>query len=290
MEKKLPPVQVGRYHLNTDFRIKHYIDMELQDVERHYHEFYECIFFYAGDITYSVENRTYYPAAGDVLLINIAQFHKPIMRSATPPYDRISLFLDKNFVTKLSGEGIDFVSLFESKAGCLLHLEDDDSWTAKALLAKLTPLAVNRQEYGSELLIRCYITELLVCLGKTMVQHPPIGSAKGVSPRISTIKSYVEKNLTKDLSLDGIAAQFHLSKYHLSHEFKSHTGMSLYAYIIKLRLAKACEMLRSGYHPGDVFLDCGFNDISVFNRAFKKEFGMTPKKYVATLYKMNDME
>lgn len=290
MEKSLPPFQAGRYHLNTDYRIKHYIDMEIQDVERHYHEFYECIFFYAGDITYSVENRTFYPAPGDVLLINIAQFHKPTMRSASPPYDRISLFLDKNFVTKLSGDGIDFVNLFESKSGCLLHLEEEESWTAKALLTKLTPLAVDRQAYGSELLIRCYITELLVCLGKNLARHPVDSPAQGFSPRISTIKTYVEKNLSGDLTLDNIAATFHLSKYHLSHEFKKHTGMSLYAYIIKLRLAKACEMLRNGYNPTDIFHDCGFNDISVFNRAFKKEFGMTPKKYAMNLYQMSDME
>lgn len=275
--------QSGRYYLNADYRIAHYIDTEVMDIERHYHEFYECIFFLSGDVAYWVGSRCYYLSPGDVLLINAAQIHVPKMQSAIPPYDRISLFLDKGYVNSLSDGETEFVALFERGDSVLLHLPDEEFWAAKAIISKLQNCYANPPSFGRQLLSRCYITELLICFGQNLLQ----GAGDDLSPtpnsRIHMIKDYVAMNLKNELSLDILSKEFHLSKYYLAHEFKKHTGMSPYSYIIKRRLVKAGELLRSGYPGKEVCSQCGFNDIDVFNRAFKKEFGLTPRQYCRSM-------
>ena len=280
------PFQVGRYRLDVDFRIEHYIDTEIMDIERHYHEYYECIFFYSGDIAYSVGNRTYFPVPGDVILINVAQIHVPKMQSAMPPYDRISLFLSKWLVRKISDTETDFLTLFEKKDGNLVHLTKEELWAAKTILAKLRNLHVNDSAFGSSLLAKCYITELLITIGRACSEETDaVDGSRIAENRICQVKEYISKNIAQDLSLDSLAATFHLNKYYISHEFKDHTGMSLYSYILKRRLAKASEELRDGHSPNEICSECGFGDVNALNRAFKKEFGLTPRQYVQSFRK-----
>lgn len=274
--------QVGRYHLNSNYRIEHYVDTEMKDIERHYHEYYECLFFYSGDVSYWVGNHCHDISPNDVLLLNVAEVHLPKMRSASPPYDRISLSLDKGFVQDLSREGVDFTALFDSKGGRIIHTTVAQSWEIKALLSKLENSRDSEALFGQRLLCNCYITELLIVLARAIMEDPVIFSS-GSDDRIRAIKDYVSQNLSEDLSLDAIAANFHLSKYHLSHEFTKHTGMSLHAYIVCRRLVKAKECIRSDISLRETCAQCGFNDVTTLNRAFKKEFGMTPTQYYETL-------
>ena len=67
------------------------------------------------------------------------------------------------------------------------------------------------------------------------------------------------------------------------HLFKEETGYTLYNYILKKRVMKASDLLKSGMLAGEVCAQCGFGDYSSFVRAFKKEFQLSPKQY----YKSN---
>lgn len=284
METRQANFQSGRYSLEANFRIAHYIDTEIMDIERHDHPYYECIFFFSGDVAYWVGNQCYYPEPGDVLLLNIAQVHIPKMQSATPPYDRITLFLDKTLLLLLSDAYIDFTSLFESPNGRLIHLPNDDGWRIKSILSKIQNCyGDNSTSFGNHLLLRCHITELLIYLGRLLPHTPADISSMNGKNKIYQIKEYIAKNLDVELSLDELAQRFHMSKYHMAHEFQKQTGISPYSYIIKRRLAKAQELLRSGYAVKETGTRCGFHDDRAFSRAFKKEYGATPTQYLHDL-------
>jgi len=68
-----------------------------------------------------------------------------------------------------------------------------------------------------------------------------------------------------------------VSKYHLSHEFSSIVGTSVYRYIMLKRLLIAKQMLSSGISPGAVCINCGFGDYANFFRAFKAQYGISPR-------------
>ena len=73
-----------------------------------------------------------------------------------------------------------------------------------------------------------------------------------------------------------ILDHFFVSKYYLSHEFKNAVNTSLYRYIIMKRLNEAYELLSQGKPANEVCATCGFGNYTVFFRAFKTEFGISP--------------
>ena len=72
------------------------------------------------------------------------------------------------------------------------------------------------------------------------------------------------------------------------HKFKACTGYTLHNYINNKRLIKANELIRNGISMSEAAQQCGFNDYSSFVRAFKRQFGLSPKNYlkqINSLYK-----
>lgn len=75
------------------------------------------------------------------------------------------------------------------------------------------------------------------------------------------------------LTIDQLAEQFFVSKYHLMHEFSQKTGTSIYRYLMQQRLHAVCELLEQGTVPNEAYLQCGFKDYANFYRAFRSAYG-----------------
>ncbi len=90
-------------------------------------------------------------------------------------------------------------------------------------------------------------------------------------------RRYVREHLADKISLDDVAAHVHLSRSYVSSMFHQQTGEGLFEYILRLRLERACELLRESDAPlCDIAAACGFEDQSYFTRAFRKARGVTP--------------
>ena len=98
--------------------------------------------------------------------------------------------------------------------------------------------------------------------------------------KLKLVLEYIGEHFCEELSLDSLAERFYVSKYHLSHTFQSAVGTSVYRYIILKRLLMAKQMLAGGIPAGVVCRSCGFKDYANFFRAFKSEYGISPKAYV----------
>ena len=94
---------------------------------------------------------------------------------------------------------------------------------------------------------------------------------------VRRVVDYIADNYREAITLAGLAQLVSLSETGLSRLFRSVTGMSCIDYVIEYRLSQAMTMLRSSEKPViEIAYETGFNNISYFNRTFKKHFGQTP--------------
>ena len=98
--------------------------------------------------------------------------------------------------------------------------------------------------------------------------------------------SYIDKNLHSKITLECLAVECGLSKDYLSQLFKKITGFTVTEYIKKRRLTSAKMLLDRGTTLSDAAYGLGFCSESYFISCFKKEYGITPKEYVASKGKL----
>ncbi len=96
---------------------------------------------------------------------------------------------------------------------------------------------------------------------------------------INDIIAYIDKNITETLTLDILAKNFGVSTSYLSHQFKTHTGVSVFRYIKLKRLNLAKNYYESGLSLTEAAISAGFAEYSLFYKAYRKEFGESPSKY-----------
>lgn len=88
---------------------------------------------------------------------------------------------------------------------------------------------------------------------------------------------YIESHLDSQIRLEDAAAAAGFSKYYFHRIFKQETGLSLYKYIRKRRLAQAASLLFNSRIPVlDIAVGLCFESQEAFTRAFKKRYGMPP--------------
>ena len=111
-----------------------------------------------------------------------------------------------------------------------------------------------------------------------------LGIALGFKPearynrKVIDLITYINENISSDLSIDLLADHFFLSKYHMMRIFKNETGYSIHQYISEKRILQAKTLIMSGVPATNACLECGFKDYSSFSRAFKNQMGMLPSE------------
>ena len=264
-----------------DFECHHYCDTIPPAVDFHEHEFYEVFFFISGNVTYNIEGRTYLLRTGDILLTDNQDIHRPYITPGKP-YERYVLWITPDFLNFLQKYGSNLSDCFTDASRKKYKLIRPDSSLAVQLKNQLDKIIANRDDrsFGSEILEVIYIVEFMVYLNRAYFDTSDI-IRKDVTEneKINRVVEYINDNLSEDLTLEKLAEICFISKSYLSHQFKTYTGMTLMQFIIKKRLTAARNMIRSGMPATDACMLCGFNDYSNFHKAFKKEFGRSPKEF-----------
>ena len=100
--------------------------------------------------------------------------------------------------------------------------------------------------------------------------------------RVTRTVRMIESNPEAGLTLGSLAREARLSRYHFLRIFERLTGLTPHQYVLRTRLREAAIRLTTeSTKVLDIALDCGFGDVSNFNRAFRAEFGVSPRSYRA---------
>lgn len=267
--------------VRPDFECYHYLDQVAPEVDFHEHEFYEVFFFLSGNVSYNIEGRTYLLRPGDILLTDNKDIHKP---EVTPgkPYERYVVWITPEFLQEQEKYGPNLTDCFKDASRKEYKLIRPDGKAVAHLKSILDKILECREssEFGSSTLEYIYLNEFMVFLNRAYFSTPDtIPEDITENKKINKVVAYINENLAEDLSLDRLAEVCFISKSYLSHQFKQYTGLSLVQFIIKKRLTVARNMIQEGTPVMEACMECGFNDYSNFHKAFKKEFGVSPKEF-----------
>ena len=98
--------------------------------------------------------------------------------------------------------------------------------------------------------------------------------------RTKIILSYIDENYKEAISITDIASYCGFSESHFMRFFKNTMGVSFVTYLNDFRLNIAARLLStSDENILSIAENCGFFNLSYFNRSFKKKFGVTPGEY-----------
>ncbi len=92
--------------------------------------------------------------------------------------------------------------------------------------------------------------------------------------------NYIEKNYAKDITLARVANEISVNYYYLSRLFKNEINMNFKEYLTQKRLSMSLILLKDVSNKiYDVAKKCGYNNVNIFNEAFKKHYGVTPMEF-----------
>ncbi|SFG10293.1 AraC-type DNA-binding protein [Lachnospiraceae bacterium C7] len=265
-------------YLDSNFKIFHLVDQDMKSINFHYHNFHKILIFLSGNVTYSIEGRSYNLQSNDIVFVNAGEVHRPVVHDASP-YERIIIYISKDYLNDYSQDNNDlslcFKQAYENKSH-VLRVHSFNNSKLGQITHELED-SFKSIDYANELYHNILFLEFMIQLNRASI-HNGIEYIKNSSSneKIVDILNYVNEHLTEDINIDTLANSFYLSRYYLMHSFKEETGYTIGNYITTKRLLLAKDLIASGMPITTACYECGFKNYSTFSRAYKKNFNSTP--------------
>lgn len=282
MHKKLQSsFSTRQYMLSKDYELYYYHDTSINTVELHTHDYYEFYFFLGGNVSLQIDKDIHQVSPGDMVILPPGLSHKPIIHDVSEPYRRFVFWISSEFCNHLLNLSADYGYLMQLVATRKTYVFHNDNITFNSIISRLLRLLEEMQSnrFGKGAQIPVYVMDLLLYLNRLVHEqnHPlSIGESESLYQNIC---SFIETHIEEDLSLERISREFFMSKYHIAHIFKDNLGLSIHQYITKKRLTHCRQSILSGMSITNAYETFGFGDYSSFYRAFKKEYGISPKDF-----------
>ena len=270
-----------QYMLSKEFEICYYSDYYLSKVESHTHNYYEFYFFLEGNVDMIIEGDVFSMHPGDLVLIPPKIRHHAEIRNQELPYRRFVFWISREYCKRLLELSPDYVYLMQHVEVAGDYVFSNDIITFNTIQSKVFALIdeMRSNRFGRDARITLCVNDLILHLNRIVHERNYPRSEKEDKNLYQSLAEYIEKNLEGNLSLEHLAEVFYVSKYHIAHTFKDHTGLSIHQYITKKRLTACREAILGGSEITQAYLMFGFGDYSSFYRAFKKEYGISPREF-----------
>lgn len=280
-EKLQTRFSMRQYMISKDFEVYYYTDMYKKKVALHSHDYYEIFFFLEGAISLEMNDKILSLKHGDIVIIPPKIKHRAVIHDKNVPYRRFVFWISCDYLNHLIEISPSFGyinQIMPKNNGYLFH---NDAIAFNTIQGKIFRLIeeINTNRYGQMAMISFCICDLLLHLNRTIYEQHHEKNTKEQQKLYESLVYYIEDHLNEDLSLDVLEQKFFVNKYYIAHVFKDNIGISLHQYVRKKRLEACKDAIRGGQKITEVYLFFGFKDYSSFYRAFKSEFGVSPKEY-----------
>lgn len=243
-----------------------------EDFSMHAHEWMEVFYFVSGKASYLVEGNAYPLHPHDILILRSAEAHM-LMVSPDEPYERITIHFAPSLLSAFDPEGRLLRPFWDRPLGRLNHYpaSADPQGRLRSAFELFTFDGVPDVRLNLVARLVLFLTHLNGLYQQTALEHTP---ALGLQ---NQLVDYVNQHLFDDISVQTVADRFYRSRSQISRLFRQATGCSLWEYVTLKRLLAARAMIQRGENAGEACVACGFSDYSSFFRAYRTQFGHTPK-------------
>ena len=257
-------------------------------VHLHSHTFYELIHCRnANGVEYLVGSDRYKLQRGDVIFISPGVSHCPIFPPSMPdPYIRDVLWISEEFIRKISDNFPMPPSEDFSKATLLRTA--GTRWEHLGNLFHQGVVEAQNQEIGWEAAVAANTLTILTHLLRAS-QDIYTKSPEAEKPELlDQVLAYVETHLSEKITMADVARHFFISESTITQTFRKKMGVSFYRCVTQRRLISAKALIERGITLESVAEQVGFSDYSSFFRAFKQEYGISPRQYRKMYSTSND--
>lgn len=282
MKKNLQtPFQTRQYMLSKDFELYYYHDTSLKKVATHTHNYYEFYFFLEGNVRIQIGEYTYPLTYGDFILIPPQIPHRTIIQNSDLPYRRFVFWISQEFCNHLLEISTNYGYLMQHVLTFKNYIFHNDRITFQSIQSRLIRLIEEMQGnlFCREAMISLGVNELLLHLNRLIYEQNHPKHLLETAGLYQNIIFFIDEHIDEDLSLDRLSKEFFVSKYHIAHIFKDNLGLSIHQYITKKRLTLCRQAILSDMSITETYQTFGFGDYSSFYRAFKREYGISPKDF-----------
>jgi len=248
----------------------------------HSHERYELTLILEGSGVRFVGDSVEEFSSGDIVLIGPHLQHKWQI-DKTHPSERqvkaITIFFEEHFPTFDLTAMVEFSEIQDLK----LKAKYGVSISGQCRTITASRLQQMLQKSGMPLVLLILQTLYDIAISKEYNTLSTIKMAARSdinNQRIQDITKYISDNLDKNISLEEVSHLACMHKNSIGRFFKKSTGFSVIEYANLLQLGKACQLLiETEKKISSIAFECGFDNLSYFNRIFKKNKSITPQEY-----------
>lgn len=273
------------------FHIQRYCFEKGESIPSHTHDFAELVYVVEGGAVHEMANHQYSLSPGDVFVLEPQSYHSYTSSAAgeTIVYNVLftKAFLQKELDTLLQMPGfLDafFLAPFLRKNASFvpyMSLSPEQRPTIERLLAGILD-EYEAKRNGYRLLVKTRWIECLVLLNRHYEESGLLQdrAATAQDEWIASIVHFLQEHYRQPLTLAQLSAASGMSVSSFTAKFKKATGMTFMDYKQSLQIKHACELLRgTDTKILAVAYSAGFQDVSFFNRVFRRAIGMSPREY-----------
>ncbi|MCM1306966.1 MAG: AraC family transcriptional regulator [Butyrivibrio sp.] len=259
------------------------IPADLREVTLHWHDDMEIIYVKSGKGVISLDFESHYVEAGDIIIALPGQIHgifqfegfsmayENIIFSADMLLSKIADSLNEEFFAPLLSGKLEFNHVLTSDDYCYA---DFARCLDRADSVRTPPFPK-----GYKLALKSCLFDLMYAIAG-IAEDKKSGAETKNFDRIKDVIRYVEQNYARQISIDEISGICGFSSSHFMKFFKNTMGCSFIDYLNDYRLSMASRMLISSEDTVlSVAADCGYYNLSYFNRLFKRKYKVTPSEF-----------